>query len=232
LGLFDPASNPRTSSSSVSIFQSSSPDGHDSGPSRRLWFSPEAVMKIALTIIPFAAAALTTACVPMYGGPAMRGMPPAYLSHPPAYGPSIPVAGAPAAVGRWDNVMMLPYGAAIEVLSADGQRTSASFVAATTAFVRVQSVAGEAEIPAEAVVRIDRWLGGPEGTRSVTRDAARGAAVEAGAIGVIGLLVGRMPPARTFAAGAIVGGYDNAQAGRALRQAVIIYLAPSKAQRQ
>jgi hypothetical protein len=189
-------------------------------------------MKNVLIIIPFAAAALTTACVPMYGGPAMRGGPAAYLSHPPAYGPSIPVPGAPVAVGRWDNVMMLPYGAAIEVLSADGQRTSARFVAATTAFVRVQSVSGEAEIPAESVVRIDRWVGGPEGTQSVARDAARGAAVGAGAIGVLGLLVGRMPPARTFAAGAIVGGYDNAQTGRALRQSVTIYLAPAKAQRQ
>ena len=188
-------------------------------------------MKNVLMIIPFAVAAVTTACVPMYSGSAMRGMPPAALSRSPTYGPSIPVA-APAAVGRWDNVMMLPYGAAIEVLSAEGQRTSARFVAATTAFVRVQSVAGEAEIPAEAVLRIDRWLGGPEGTPSVVRDAARGAAVGAGAVGVLGLLVGRMPPARTLAAGAIVGGYNNAQTGRALRQSVTIYLAPAKAQRQ
>jgi hypothetical protein len=184
-------------------------------------------MKKLLVIIPFAAAAMTTACAPMYGA-AMPGMPAAYPSRVPVmYGPSVPVATATVPFGRWDNVMMLPYGAAIEVLSADGRRTSAGFVSATNTSVRVQSAAGEVEIPADSVIRIDRWSGGPEGARSVARDAARGAAVGAGAIGVMGLLLGRTPPARALAAGAIVGGYDNAQAGRALRRSIVIYLARS-----
>ena len=185
-------------------------------------------MKKALVIIPFAAAALTTACVPMSGVPSMHAIPPAYpYRGPAAYGPSVAAAPAALPVGRWDNVMMLPEGAAIEVLTADGRRTSGKFASATNREVRVQSASGELDIPAESVVRIDRWLGGPEGIQSVARDAARGAAGGAGAIGVMGLLVGRMPPARIFAAGAVVGGYDNAEAGRAVRRAIIIYLARS-----
>ena len=180
-------------------------------------------MTRAFIIMLFAVA--TSACVPMYG-PATHGISP-YPYQPAIYGPSVAVAPATLPVGRWDNVMMLPYGASIDVLTADGGRTSAAFVAATNTWVRVQSASREVEIAAEAVIRIDRWLGGPEGKESVARDAAKGAAVGAGAIGVMGLLFGRMPPARTFAAGAIVGGYDNAQAGRALRRSTTIYLAPS-----
>jgi hypothetical protein len=190
-------------------------------------------MKIALLIIPLAAAAATTACVPMYGAQAMHGAPVAYPPYQPAvYGPSIPVGAMTPSVGRWDNVMMLPYGASLDVLTADGRRMSAEFVAATSTLVRVQSASGEIEIPAQGVIRIDRWLGGAEGARSVARDAARGAAVGAGAIGVLGLLVGHMPPAHTFVGGAIAGGYDNAQAGRALRHSITVYLAPSVTQRQ
>ena len=189
-------------------------------------------MKKAFVIIPFAAA-LTTACVPMYGVPSMHAIPAAYpYRGPAAYGPSVAAAPAALPVGRWDNVMMLPSGAPIEVLTTDGRRTSAGFVSATNSDVRVQSASGELTIPAVSVMRIDRWLGGPEGAQSVARDAARGAAVGAGAIGVMGLVVGRMPPVRTFAAGAVVGGYDNAQAGRALRRSIIIYLARSVEQPQ
>jgi hypothetical protein len=182
-------------------------------------------MKKARIIIPFAAAVVTTACVPMYGA-GMHGMPSAYAYRPPAYGPSVSIAaGTP--VGRWDNVMMLPQGTSIEVLTADGQRTTAAFVSATNASVRVQSTAGEADIPAETVIRIDRWYGGPAGARSVARDAAKGAAVGAGAMGVLGLLAGVAPPARVVAAGAITGAYSHAEAGRAMRTTVTVYLASS-----
>jgi len=189
-------------------------------------------MKIARLIIPLAAAAATTACVPMYGAQAMRGAPVAYPYQPAVYGPSIPVGAAAPSVGRWDNVMMLPDGASLDVLTVDGRRISAEFVAATSTLVRVRSASGEIEIPAQGIIRIDQWLGGPEGARSVARDAARGAAVGAGAIGVLGLLVGHMPPAHAFAAGAIAGGYDSAQGGRALRRSITVYLAASLTQRQ
>lgn len=187
-------------------------------------------MRKALMIIPFAAAATTAACVPMYGG-ALNGMSPAYPYRPAVYGPSVPVpTGSP--VGRWDNVMMLPRGASIEVLTADGQRTTAAFVNATNTIVRVHSDAGDTEIAADTVIRVDRWYGGPDRAGSVARDAAKGAAVGAGAMGVLGLLVGAAPPARVVAAGAIAGAYNSAETGRAVRRAVTVYLAPSLSPRQ
>jgi len=185
-------------------------------------------MKKALIIIPFAA--VTAACVPMYGA-GMHPGPSGYAYRPPAYGPSVSIAaGTP--VGRWDNVMMLPRGASIEVLTADGQRTTATFVTATNTLLRMQADAGEAEIAAETIIRVDRWYGGPAGGRSVARDAARGAAVGAGAMGVLGLLTGIVPPARVVAAGAIAGAYNYAETGRAMRTSVIVYLAPGSSPRQ
>jgi len=182
-------------------------------------------MKKALMIIPFAAAATTAACVPMYGG-ALNGVTPAYPYRPAVYGPSMPIpTGSP--VGRWDHVMMLPRGASIEVLTADGQRTAAAFVTATNSIVRVHTDAGETEIAADTVIRVDRWYGGPAGAASVARDAGKGAAVGAGAIGVLGLLVGAAPPARVVAAGAIAGAYNSAETGRAVRRTITVYLAPS-----
>ena len=181
-------------------------------------------MKKALIIIPFAALSATAGCVPMYGA-AMHGSPAAFPLRPAVYGPSVGM-GTAAPIGRWDNVMMLPRGMSIDVLTADGQRTTATFVTATNTLLRVESDAGEVEIPAEAVIRIDRWYGGPAGTKSVARDAAKGAAVGAGAMGVLGLLTGVAPPSRVVAAGAITGAYNYAESGRAMRTSVVVYLAP------
>jgi hypothetical protein len=64
------------------------------------------------------------------------------------------------------------------------------------------------------------------------RDAAKGAAVGAGAMGVLGLLVGAAPPARVVAAGAIASAYNSAETGRALRRTVTVYLAPALLPRQ
>jgi hypothetical protein len=182
-------------------------------------------MKKALIIIPFAAAAATAACMPMYGAAAMHPMPQVYPLRPGAYGASVSI-GSGGPIGRWDNVMMLPRGTSVEVLTADGQRTTATFVAATKTLLRVQADAGEREIASETIIRIDRWYGGPVGAQSVTRDAAKGAAVGAGAIAVLGLLTGVAPPSRVVAAGAITGAYNYAEAGRAMRTSVIVYLAP------
>jgi hypothetical protein len=181
-------------------------------------------MKKALIIIPFAALVATTGCVPMYGA-AMHGSPAMFPIRPGVYGPSVGL-GSTGPIGRWDNVMMLPRGTSIDVLTADGQRTSATFVTATNTLLRVESDSAESEIPAETVVRIDRWYGGPVGTKSVARDAAKGAAVGAGAMGVLGLLSGIVPPARVVAGGAIIGAYNYAESGRAMRTSTIVYLAP------
>jgi hypothetical protein len=182
-------------------------------------------MKKTLIGLPLALVVLTAGCVPVFGPAATPMMPYAYRP-PAAYGPSVALSPSVAPIGRWDNVMMLPAGAALEVLRTDGTKTSAAFVTATSAAVRVQPDGGsEIEIPAALVLRIDRWLGGPEGAQSVARDAAKGALVGAGAIGVVGLLVGHMPPAHTFGAGAAGGAYQNAELGRAARRSVIVYLA-------
>ena len=188
-------------------------------------------MKKALIIIPFTALGATAGCVPMYGAP-MHASPAAALPFRPAvYGPSVGM-GNTGPIGRWDNVMMLPRGTSIEVLTADGQRTTATFVNATNTLLQVQSQNGEAEIAAESVIRIDRWYGGPAGSKSVARDAAKGAAVGAGAMGVLGLLTGVAPPTRVVAAGAIAGAYSYAESGRAMRTSTIVYLAPGSSARQ
>ena len=181
--------------------------------------------KRALIGLAAACSLMSAACVPAYGPGAMRMMP-SFPYGPPVYGPAMPVAPQSVPIGRWDNVMMLPGGAALDVLTTDGGRTAGTFISATYTILRVQVPdAREVQIAASDVVRIDRWFGGPQGAPSATRDAAKGAAVGAGAVGVLGLLAGRLPPARVFAAGAIVGAYQNEETARAYRHSVIVYLA-------
>jgi hypothetical protein len=71
-------------------------------------------------------------------------------------------------------------------------------------------------------MRVDRLAGG---TRSAVKDAARGAAFGAGVVGVLGLIAGHAPPARVFAAGAIIGAEQNVELGSLARGATTIYLA-------
>ena len=185
----------------------------------------ETEKKRAMMALAAAFSLMSGACVPAYGPGALRMMPAAPYG-PPLYGPAMPVTSQSAPIGRWDNVMMLPGGAALDVLTTDGQRRAGTFISATYTVVRVQLPdAREVQIAASDVVRIDRWLGGPQGASSATRDAAKGAAVGAGAVGVLGLLAGRLPPARVFAAGAIASAYQNEETARAYRHSVIVYLA-------
>src|SRR5512132_4438809 len=153
----------------IIVLHPSSADGHDSAPSAPLSFTLEGVMKQVLIIIPLAAAAATSACVPATYGPGLAAMPP-YAYRPPVYGAGVPVASLP--VARWENVMMLPGRASIDVLTADGRRTSAAFVSATNTILRVRAGSSEIDIAAGSVVRIDRWFGGAAGSESVARDAA------------------------------------------------------------
>lgn len=185
-------------------------------------------MKKLLFIIPFAIGA--TACVPMYGANGPHAGYPPYPYRGP-YGPAFGVASAALPIGRWDNVIMQPEGAWLDVLTADGRRTAGALVTATNDFVRLRLESGEVDIASDGVLRVDRFIGGPQGPESVKRDAATGAAFGAGVVGVLGLVAGRVPPARLFAAGAIAGAYQNAEAGRYLRSSTIIYLAPAAARR-
>ena len=179
-------------------------------------------MKKFLIIIPLAFSA--AGCVPVYGsyaGPV--GYPP-----PPYRAPYTPAPSANAApVGRWSNVMLLPPGADSAVVTDEGQLTLGTFMTATNAFVRLASKVGEVEIPANAVTRID-WTRG--GRNTTARDALAGGALGAGAVGLMGLAGGRMPPGRLFAAGAIFAAYESAQFGRQLnaQSTVTIYIAPAE----
>jgi hypothetical protein len=179
-------------------------------------------MKKLLLIIPLALS--SAACVPVYGSYAPpAGYPPPYRS---PYQPA--PSNNPGPVGRWSNVMMLPPGAEIAVVSDDGRLTLGNFMAATNAFVRLAARSGEVEIPANAVTRVD-WTRG--GGNTMARDALAGGAFGVGAVGLMGLAGGRMPPARLFAAGAIFAAYESAQWGRQLkaRSTVTVYLAPPPA---
>jgi hypothetical protein len=127
-------------------------------------------------------------------------------------------------VGRWDNVMMLPAGVLVQVLLMDGSLAAGPIVSATVDRVRVHTASGDVELPSKDVMRVDRQVGPVKGA---VRDGARGAAFGAGVVGVMGLIGGRMPPARLFLAGGIVGGQQNVELNRLAAGASIVYLAPA-----
>jgi hypothetical protein len=185
----------------------------------------EGAMKTLLIILPFAMG--TAACAPLYGAnPPQAGYPLHQYRGP--YPSVAGIASAALPVGRWDNVMMQPQGAWLDVLTADGQRNAGSFVTASNDFVRLKVEAREVDIAADSIVRVDRLLGGPDGKQAIGHDAMNGAAVGAGAVAVLGLVGGHLPPSRLFAAGAITGAYENAQAGRYVRSSTIVYLAAAR----
>ncbi len=131
---------------------------------------------------------------------------------------------APLPVGRWDNVMILPVGAFVQVLLFDGSRAAGTIVSAAVDGVRMHTVSGDLELPFSDVVRVDRQAGS---MRSGVMDGARGAALGAGVVGVLGLIAGRVPPPRLFLAGGIIGAYQNVELNRLSDRASLIYLAPS-----
>ena len=181
-------------------------------------------MKKLLSIIPLALGAAS--CVPMYGADA----PPSGYAPAPYRAPYQPTPIAnPGPMGRWTNVMMLTRGAEIAVVTDDGRLTLGNFLAATNGFVRMVARAGEIEIPAASVVRVDVMHGGRS---TFARDALAGGALGAGFVGLLGLAGGQMPPARLFAAGAILAGYESAEWGRQVnaRSSVTIYVASPRYQ--
>lgn len=144
---------------------------------------------------------------------------PQYPMRPAPYGPQLNLASLP--VGRWDNVMMTAVGTPLFVLMMDGHMASGEIVSATSDALRLHVASGEVELLASEVMRVDRVAT----NRDVVRDGARGAAFGAGVVGVLGLIVGHVPPARLFAAGAIVGANQNVQDSLAAHRATTIYLA-------
>ena len=155
----------------------------------------------------------STACAPVHGGYGRSGLR-AWSSAPEA---PINVAGV---TGRWDNVMMLPRNARIHVLRMDGARAEGEIVSASAAALKLIVAAGEVEIPADEVARVDHLSGSVRKSQALS-----GAAHGAGLVGFLGLLAGEMPPARLFAAGALAGGEAGYHAG-APGGPRTVYLAP------
>ena len=174
-------------------------------------------MKKLLLLIPVLA--LAAGCVyptRSLPGPYGRQRP----EYPRALGPQIDLAALP--IGRWDNVMMSAVGSPLMVLMVNGTTASGTVVSATSDGLRLRVASGEVDLAAAEVIRVDRLAGGPRG---VVKDGARGAAFGAGVLGVLGLIIGHVPPARLFAAGAIVGAHQNVQRGGLAAGATTIYLA-------
>jgi hypothetical protein len=162
-----------------------------------------------------AVAGLTTGCAyPRMGaGPFM----------PPPRQAVIAMPAPPSPVGRWDNVMMLEPGTPVRVLRMDGFRADGRFHSASPTVLRVEAGGAVADVAYADVARVDRLahFGG-----DAKSEMARGAAVGMGAVGVLGLIVGHMPPPRLWAAGAITGGYYGAQTQMHAAGPGTIYLAP------
>ncbi len=164
-------------------------------------------------------AALAAGCV----YPA-RSLPGAYggqrAAYPRAAGPQIDLARLP--IGRWDNVMMSAKGTPLMVLTMTGTTASGTVVSATSDALRLRVASGEVDLAAADVMRVDRLAGDSAG---LVKDGARGAAFGAGVVGVLGLMIGHVPPARVFAAAAIVGADQNVRLGGVEVGAATIYLA-------
>jgi hypothetical protein len=136
-----------------------------------------------------AVAGLSVGCAPIYGDPTR------------SYVRAVTTPLSPTdVVGRWDNVMMLPERERVHVLFMDGGRAEGEIVSASAIALKLAVAAGEIEIAVENVARVDRTATS-DGVRRGLRAALHGA----GGIGVLGLLTGHSPPARQYAAGAILG---------------------------
>jgi hypothetical protein len=122
---------------------------------------------------------------------------------------------------RWDNVMMTAVGTPLFVLMMDGSSASGEVVAASIDNLRLHVASGEVDLAARDVMRVDRVSGG----RDLAQDGVRGAAYGAAVVGVLGLIVGHVPPPRLFAAGGIIGANQGVKDSLAARGATTIYLA-------
>lgn len=170
-------------------------------------------------------ALIATGCSPaLYG--MRRGLgtphPPGPYSHARPYMEQVPT-------GRWDNVMRLPHGSTIDVLTTNGAATVGAILGADIDSVRVAVDNAEMRIARTDVVRIDLVdLAGSE-VGAVTRKAARGALLGLGAVALVGgVIAGEAwpPPAVAWRAGAAIGGVSAGQTELFRRQGRVIYLAP------
>jgi hypothetical protein len=137
----------------------------------------------------------------------------------PAYERPVPLP-----IGRWDNVMLLPPGAVVQVLMMDGALAAGPIVYASADGLRIRTASGNVELSAPQVMRIDRQTAR---AADPVRAGARGAAFGAGVVGVLGLVAGHVPPPRLFLAGGIVGAQQSVELTGEAGRSSIVYLAPA-----
>jgi hypothetical protein len=179
-------------------------------------------MKKLLCLVPLSI--LVSGCVA--AGYSMGQGPAGYPARPATYPQPMRLQAGSLPIGRWDNVMMLAPGSTVQVLMADGAVATGAVVGASISSLRVRVASGDVDLPATDVMRVDRLKAPGAGP---VRDGVEGAASGAGIVGVAGLLVGRMPPPRLFAAGAVIGANQGVQFGRMGFDSVTIYLSPAVA---
>ena len=178
-------------------------------------------MKNALAIV--SVTLLSAGCSPMlYSG----------YTRPPgtaALGP--PAAMGPLPIGRWDNVMRLPHGSVIDVLTPDGSPNVGMIRLATASTVTIQVDGRDVEIDRVKVIRVDLVdLPGAE-VQAAARTGARGALLGAGAMALVGLVIGGSawpPPSALIRAGVAGGAVSGVQSSLTNRQGRMIYLAPEQ----
>ena len=171
-----------------------------------------------------AAALVATGCAPlMYPGaqPGPYGYAPPSRSRA-AYAPE------PPPFERWDNVMRLPYGAVIDVLTSDGAAHVGLFAGADIGAVRITTDKQETGIDRGEVVRVDLVSLPGSNVRAVARSAAGGALLGVGAAALFSAVIGGgmwPPPGVLLRGGAAVGGLSAGTAAATNRQPRLIYLA-------
>ena len=178
-------------------------------------------MKNALAIV--SVTLLSTGCSPMlYSG----------YARPPATAPfGSPTAIGLLPIGRWDNVMRLPHGSIIDVLTPDGTPNVGPIQSATGSTVTIQVDGHDVEIDRVNVIRVDLVdLPGSE-VQAAARSGARGALLGAGAMALVGFVIGGSawpPPGALIRAGVAGGAVSGVQSSLTNRQGRMIYLAPER----
>lgn len=168
-------------------------------------------------------ATVTTACSPAFYGLPQRPYPflsPQGRAH--SYLEQTPT-------GRWDNVMRLPQGSTVDVLTTNGAANVGTFLAADIDSIHLAVNGAQLRITRADVVRIDLVdLAGSE-VEAVTRKAARGALLGVGVAAIVAGVIGGEawpPPGQALRAGAAIGGVSAGQAELWRREGRAIYLAP------
>jgi hypothetical protein len=174
------------------------------------------------------AAAATSGCAQLlspygYG----RG----YRPYPVVRPPVMPVDASAAARGRWDQVMRLPAGAVIDVLTRDSSAYVGLLRGTDGLNVRVMVNGIEEQIARGDVLRVDLVdLPGSE-VGAVAKRATAGALLGLGAAALIGGVIGGEawpPPGALLRGGAAIGGVAGGEAALVARQGRLIYLAENQ----